>query len=141
MSIPRILVQVGTSLDNLSPLIVNSSKPNQIESDFIKGTIKVRLQPHFTGKQDEEYFNKRSDVTWSIQFTGTFLGGDYDANEIMFGNIWLKPIRDSLPFGTNLGLKFIKVLDPSLSYDLYSNQPHAQVEFYVIISSFDLMPY
>jgi hypothetical protein len=43
----------------------------------------------------------------------------------LFGNIWQQPIRDRLPYGTAIGINFVKLIDPSLSHDLYADQPWA----------------
>ena len=43
----------------------------------------------------------------SARWAGTFLD-TMDMDEVMFGNVFEKPIRNSLPWGTAVGVKFIQ---------------------------------
>ena len=45
----------------------------------------------------------------------------------LWGNEWDNPIRDSLPYGTTAALKFVGLVDPTLTHDLYADKPWALV--------------
>lgn len=47
------------------------------------------------------------------------------ADELVFGNIFEKPIRDSLPYGTSAALKAMHFIDPALQHDVWSDRPWA----------------
>ena len=42
-----------------------------------------------------------------VLMTGRFLNGP-NADQVVFGNVFEKPIRDSLPWGTAVAMKFMK---------------------------------
>lgn len=46
-------------------------------------------------------------MTYGIVVRGTFLDGP-TADEVVFGNVFERPIRDSLPWGTSVAVKFMQ---------------------------------
>jgi len=128
---PKLRVSVGPDLESLSPCPVNrDSKPFEINSNVFQGKLVVRLKD-FKGEDgtilsdtDTGYFAKNPDMTWSIQVQGRFLQ-DESLDEVVFGNIFERPIRDQLPYGTSLAIKFVHYLDPALKQDLYADKPWA----------------
>jgi hypothetical protein len=60
----------------------------------------------------------------SIQLQGRFLK-PANADEVVFGNVFSKPIRDHLPYGTSAALKVVRYIDPSLEQDVYADEPWA----------------
>jgi hypothetical protein len=46
----------------------------------------------------------RAQVTWSMQMQGRFLQ-PVSADDVVFGNLFQKAIRDYLPYGTSAALK------------------------------------
>ena len=98
---PRILVKAGSSLTSLSTLHVNAdAHPLAIRGQHFEGNIVVRMASYLgpTGAEglrnpESDYFEKREGgMTWSIGIEGRFLG-DFCADDIVFGNVWEKPIR------------------------------------------------
>ncbi|KAM0748231.1 DUF1769-domain-containing protein [Meredithblackwellia eburnea MCA 4105] len=124
---PIILVQAGPSLSKLVKVPVNSA-PVDVSSDLFKGSVGVRLD-NYRGPHDDQpatpdtAFHDRA--TFSIVINGTFLEEGLTADEIMWGNEWDKPLRDSLPYGTSAALKFANVVDPTLRHDIYADKPWA----------------
>ena len=45
-------------------------------------------------------------------------------DDVVFGNDFDESIADKLPTGTSLGLKALRMIDPSLDQDLYSHKPY-----------------
>ncbi|GAA6039879.1 hypothetical protein JCM8097_006777 [Rhodosporidiobolus ruineniae] len=130
---PRLRVRAGPSLSSLKPVAVNAS-PTSVSSASFDGSVAVRLRGYRGPKDDEgqpepnegEELEEEGE-TWSISFEGRFgrEGEEVPIDDIMFGNVWRKPIRDYLPYGTAAGLRFVKYVDPSLSCDLYADKPWA----------------
>lgn len=128
----RLKVSIGGSHTDLHPAHVNDpSRPTHVDNAFFKGDIVVRVK-NFRGlsqedgpakEQDAIYFDATSDTS-SVQFSGT-IKADLTGDDILFGNDFDEPIKDSLPPGTSLGLKALKWIDPSLETDLYSDRPWA----------------
>ncbi|GAA5959208.1 hypothetical protein JCM21900_004260 [Sporobolomyces salmonicolor] len=135
---PRILCKAGPSLSSLQPVAVNESAL-PISSDAWEGSVSVRLKDyhgpkgHDGRKQPKEPFEKPGD-TWSIAFEGRWKQ-DTDVDEILFGNVWQKPIRDYLPYGTSAALRFVRYVDPSLSCDLYADKPWALSPLFATLQS------
>lgn len=89
---PRLRVSVGTSLENLVPIHVNSDVPVKIGSDRFEGQVAVYMKgiagDEWEGTRERErerekergkgkgercgYFEERKGVTWSIQVQGGF---------------------------------------------------------------------
>ncbi|EPY49359.1 DUF1769 family protein [Schizosaccharomyces cryophilus OY26] len=109
--------------------IAINGPPNVVKSKQFEGQIKVRLRDYEV--QDHEYFSKSND-TCSIMIAGHFVPTEsvMTADDILFGNQFDKPLRDVLPAGSSYLMKCLKLVDPALEYDLYSDQPWAFSPFY-----------
>lgn len=128
----RLKISIGSSHSKLETAHVNdTSKPTHIDNDFFKGDVVVRVKD-FKGltpdkepakELDTAYFGSSSDTS-SVQFNGV-IKADVSGDELLFGNDFDEPIKDSLPPGTSLGLKALKWIDPALETDLYSDKPWA----------------
>ncbi|KAI0631241.1 DUF1769-domain-containing protein [Trametes polyzona] len=117
---PHLRVLAGPSETELVPLKVNSGVPVRISSDAFEGQVAVfikGLADAEGGKEDSDYFRKRSGVTWSIQVQGRFLK-EYSADDLLFGNVFERPFK--LPWGFGAALKFMNFIDPTLEHDLAS---------------------
>jgi Protein of unknown function (DUF1769) len=131
----RLRVRAGPSYDTATHVNVNINDPSEptfIESEFFTGHIVVRVRdyhgvPGANGviSHDEEYFHDTKD-TCSIMFGGWFhyKGRELTVDEVVFGNDFDESIAEKLPTGTSLGLKALRIIDPSLETDLYSSRPY-----------------
>ncbi|KAL8280942.1 hypothetical protein RQP46_006621 [Phenoliferia psychrophenolica] len=123
---PRLLVLAGSSLSSLSPVAVNS-EPHDVSSSLFKGAVSVRLDGYL-GKDAVAPSSPTTafhdGATFSIVIRGRFKE-EIKAAEVLWGNEWDKPIRDSLPYGTTAALKFVGLVDPTLTHDLYADKPWA----------------
>lgn len=131
---PSLKISAGPSVDSLSTVAVNhDDTPTTISTDLFQGRIAVRIK-NFTGSdpegvshnKDTPYFNAGhgKGQSWSMQIQGRFLQ-PVNADDLVFGNEFDKPIKDHLPYGTSLALQFVRMVDPNLEHDLYANKPHA----------------
>ncbi|KAI5480435.1 hypothetical protein MNV49_000588 [Pseudohyphozyma bogoriensis] len=127
---PRIVVHAGPSLDSLKAVKVNE-EPTDVSSSEFEGAVAVRIQDYLGPEGQEgkpapsaKVGSFKDGATWSIVIKGRFTG-DQEADEIMWGNCWSKPIRDSLPYGTSAALKFVHIVDPALEQDVYADKPWA----------------
>ncbi|KAH8919853.1 DUF1769-domain-containing protein [Atractiella rhizophila] len=129
MAPPKLQVLAGPSLDSLSPVAVNQdvSKPFKISSSSFEGFLTVRIRG-FEEFPDPEsgYFDKEEGhgMNYSIQVQGRYLK-DVSSDDVLFGNVFEKPIRTSLPYGTTAILKFVKFIDPAIQHDLNGDKPWA----------------
>jgi hypothetical protein len=48
-----------------------------------------------------------------------------NGDDLVFGNVFERPIRDSLPWGTSIATKFMYFVDPTLELDVYADKPWA----------------
>jgi hypothetical protein len=89
-------VRVGPSLDSLQDITatVNRDIPVNVVSAAFEGRLAVYVKGLGGDTDEPEYFQRkdRQGVTWSIQFQGRFLQ-EHSANDIMFGNIFDKPLN------------------------------------------------
>ncbi|KIK99178.1 hypothetical protein PAXRUDRAFT_30667 [Paxillus rubicundulus Ve08.2h10] len=121
---PRLRVLAGPTIETLVPItdLVNSGRAHIISSDWFEGRIAVYVK-NFIGPEGRhltsEYFERedRKSITWSIQVQGRFLQS-YPANNILFGNIFDKPLK--LPWGSSAALTFMQFIDPTLEHNLTS---------------------
>ncbi|BGO91161.1 hypothetical protein NBRC10512_005745 [Rhodotorula toruloides] len=116
---PRVRVSAGPSLSSLEPISINGP-PLSISSTSWEGSISVRLKD-YPGLKEGEGEGLEEGVTWSISFEGRWKG-EVSAEEVMFGNVWEKPIKS---YGTAAALRFMRYVDPSLECDLYADKPWA----------------
>lgn len=131
---PSLKISAGPSVDALQTVAVNHDElPTTVSSDLFEGRIAVRIKS-FTGldpegvehKSETPYFDAGhgKHQSWSMQIQGRFKK-DVNADDLVFGNEFDKPIKDHLPYGTSVALQFVKVIDPNLEHDLYAQKPHA----------------
>lgn len=128
----HLKISIGSSYTDLSPAHVNEpTRGTHIDNAFFEGDVVVRVK-NFRGlsangeaprELDATYFDATADTS-SVQFSGT-IKADVNADQVLFGNDFDEPIKDSLPPGTSLGLKALKWIDPSLETDLYADRPWA----------------
>ncbi|KAG0176747.1 hypothetical protein DFQ29_005692 [Apophysomyces sp. BC1021] len=112
-------VRVGSSIDTLRPVAVNDDQhPTHLTTDDFDGYISVRVRGV---SSDSLYFEQSSDK-FCIQVVGRFLH-PCTADDIVFGNQFDRPLQ--LPYGTSIGVRFLKWIDPGLVCDLYAAQPYA----------------
>ncbi|BGP15697.1 hypothetical protein JCM10213_006133 [Rhodosporidiobolus nylandii] len=149
---PRLRVRAGPSLSSLQPVSVNAS-PLAIHSASFEGAVSVRLRGYRGAegensgreepKEGEELEEKGE--TWSVSFEGRFGAegeeGEVGVDEILFGNVWRKPIRDYLPYGTAAALRFVKYVDPSLTCDLYADEPWALSPLFATLQRLSVRPH
>ncbi|KAI0087392.1 DUF1769-domain-containing protein [Irpex rosettiformis] len=119
---PRLRVLAGASLTNLKEIKANTGEGIDVSSDVFEGKVAVYIKDFVDARgtvQTSAYFEheERKDVTWSIQFQGRFLKA-YSANDILFGNVFDKPLP--IPWGFSTILGFMKYVDPTLEQDLQS---------------------
>ncbi|EPS95250.1 hypothetical protein FOMPIDRAFT_1168833 [Fomitopsis schrenkii] len=118
---PRLRILAGPSLSELTPIAANSNQAVEINSDAFEGRVAAYIEGFADASgevSDSAYFKKRPSVTWSIQVQGRFLK-PYSADDIMFGNIFERPLK--LPWGFSAALKFMNFIDPTLEQDLASS--------------------
>ncbi|GAA5881249.1 hypothetical protein JCM3774_002863 [Rhodotorula dairenensis] len=127
---PRIICRAGPSLDALSPVDVNRT-PIHIDGPHFRGDVSVRLKDYRGPRSEEGKYARQPEQpfmadgdTWSISFQGTWKQ-QVTADEVLFGNVWQKPIKSYLPYGTSAALRFMKYVDPSMDCDLYADKPWA----------------
>ncbi|KAI0346420.1 DUF1769-domain-containing protein [Trametopsis cervina] len=119
---PRLRVLVGPSADKLTEVKANTDEGIDVSSDTFEGKVAVYIKDFAdpSGKvQTSPYFEQpeRKDVTWSIQFQGRFLK-PHAGNDILFGNVFDKPLP--IPWGFSTILGFMHYVDPTLEQDLQS---------------------
>ncbi|KAE8353980.1 hypothetical protein BDV28DRAFT_96516 [Aspergillus coremiiformis] len=109
---------------------VNKDQTLRIENEHAIVSLCVRIQD-YTGYPDDSprtnpYFNHplhRSDQ-YSISFAIVFKH-PVNANALLFGNDFDRPIRDRLPPGFNAALRLVKwTIDPTLDGDAYADKPY-----------------
>ena len=124
---PRLRFLAGPSLTDLSPLGFNSDVPLRVKSSGFDGQIAVYIKglaDSPEGRTHSPYFDhqNRKGITWSIQIQGTSLPTPsiyqpthphigrflqtHSADDIVFGNIFDKPLK--LPWGFGTVMKFMR---------------------------------
>ncbi|PKI84085.1 hypothetical protein MVES1_002023 [Malassezia vespertilionis] len=127
-------ISAGPSVDALEILAVNhDDKPVVIDSGDFHGRVTVRIKD-FRGVPAEgvpiaknaSYFSEPygDSMTYSIQAQGVFTE-EVSAADLVFGNMFDHPLRDSLPYGTSIALRFASFVDPTIQHDLYADKPWA----------------
>lgn len=104
----RVLISTGQAYPPSTICHVNG-EPVSVKNDKFEGKIAVYVK-HFEGEgkagDGDQYFGKRQDMTYGIVVRGHFLDSP-TADEVVFGNVFEQPIRDSLPWGTAIATKFM----------------------------------
>ena len=106
----RVLVSGPSAYPPAKPIVVNSSTPTKIKTDTFDGDISVWIKDFAgegSGGDGAEYFAERSTMTYGIVVRGKYLD-DPTADEVVFGNVFERPIKDSLPWGTSVAVKFMR---------------------------------
>ncbi|KAJ3523702.1 hypothetical protein NM688_g8683 [Phlebia brevispora] len=106
-SMPRLRILAGPSPAALTPISANSGEATDVSSEFFEGKVAVYIKNFADPNgnvRDSEYFASevRKDVTWSIQVQGRFLK-EFSANNILFGNVFDRPLPIPWGFSTILG--------------------------------------
>lgn len=106
----RVLVSTDSAYPPKTPISVNSTTPTRVSTSTFDGEISIWVKDFHgegNGGDGGAYFAKRSTMTYAIVVRGRFLDGP-NGDEVVFGNVFEKPIRDSLPWGTAVAVKFMK---------------------------------
>ncbi|KAK4684002.1 hypothetical protein P7C73_g6208, partial [Tremellales sp. Uapishka_1] len=126
----RVLISSDSAYPPTQVCHVNSPTPTPLKTAHFEGEISVWVKD-FSGEgiagDGHEYFAKgsgRESMTYGIVVRGRFLD-ETNANEVVFGNVFEKPIKDSLPWGTSVATKFMYLVDPTLELDIYADKPWA----------------
>ncbi len=91
---------------------VNASTPTRIDTPGFTGSIAVWVKD-YNGEErhgdGHEYFRQpgREGNTYAIVVKGRFKN-EVEVDDVMFGNVFEKPIKDSLPWGTAVAVKFMQ---------------------------------
>ncbi|KAK9252475.1 DUF1769-domain-containing protein [Lipomyces tetrasporus] len=128
----RLRVSAAPSYDPAEKrtIHVNTDVPVEIISSSSWSSIVVRIQ-NFKGLPDSSpktnayfgYKDHRRDLN-SISFKIKF-NEDTSFDDVLFGNDFDRPIRDSLPYGFGIAYKiFHYAVDPSATGDVYADKPY-----------------
>ncbi|KAF7589289.1 hypothetical protein BBP40_004509 [Aspergillus hancockii] len=128
----RLKVTAGPSYDTSTHQLVpvNEDQTLRIENEHAVVSLCVRIQD-YTGYPDNSpktnpYFAHplhQSDQ-YSISFAIVFKR-PVNANALLFGNDFDRPIRDRLPPGFNTALRIVKwAIDPTIDGDAYADKPY-----------------
>lgn len=124
-----LLVKVGSDYKSCDKeCLVNQGEEYNVPINTAVGPAKVAVRiANYNGKnQTDKYFDEgnghQSDGV-SIQFQITF-NEDVNGDDVIWGNDFDKPIRDMLPYGTSIGLKILKWIDPTVDGDVYADEPY-----------------
>ncbi|KAF2837094.1 DUF1769-domain-containing protein, partial [Patellaria atrata CBS 101060] len=113
-----------------STVLVNTSIPTTLTTPHLSVRLHVRVAnyrglPH-SSPNTSPYFSHpahRSD-RYSLQFSFVF-NEDVNGDDLVFGNDFDHPIRDRLPYGTQMAFNFAKKwVDPGLYGDFYADEPY-----------------
>ncbi|WVQ80117.1 hypothetical protein IAT38_002218 [Cryptococcus sp. DSM 104549] len=127
---PKLRVLLSDSSGKpTTPCPVNSPSPTPIRTPGFEGDLWVFVKDYAGDEkrgEGKEYFGEegRGGMTYGIVVKGRFLK-DLTADDVVFGNVFQKPIRDSLPWGTSVATKFMYFIDPTLELDIYADKPWA----------------
>ncbi|WVW84290.1 hypothetical protein I302_106321 [Kwoniella bestiolae CBS 10118] len=125
----RVLISSDNAYPPTTPCPVNSLKPTRIDTEGFSGDIWVFIRGYngeLKGGEGEGYFGVRGREAMSY---GIVVRGKYktpfNADNLVFGNVFEKPIRDNLPWGTSIATKFMYFVDPTVEADIYADKPWA----------------
>ncbi|WVF71111.1 hypothetical protein IAT40_005908 [Kwoniella sp. CBS 6097] len=128
---PRLRVLIpskgGKGYPPTAPCSVNSAEPTPLSTDGFEGNIWVFVKGYNGDNKagdGEEYFKGRDGISYGIVVKGKFKQ-DFNADDVLFGNVFEKPIRDNLPWGTSIATKFMYFVDPTVEADIYADKPWA----------------
>ncbi|WRT66697.1 uncharacterized protein IL334_003658 [Kwoniella shivajii] len=112
-----------------TPCPVNSPTPTKIETDGFKGDIWVFVKGYngeLNKGDGKEYFGVkgRESMSYGIVVRGKYKNS-FNADQVVFGNVFEKSIKDNLPWGTSIATKFMYFVDPTVEADIYADKPWA----------------
>ncbi|BEJ14895.1 hypothetical protein CspHIS471_0406620 [Cutaneotrichosporon sp. HIS471] len=122
----RVLISTSTAYPPSTQCVVNGP-PARVRTEHFEGEISVFIKGlESDGDEDEgeAFFSSRPELTYALVVRGRYLdnvGGD----DLVFGNVFERPIRDSLPWGTSIATRFMHFIDPTLQLDVYADKPWA----------------
>lgn len=121
----RVLISTNTSYPPTTLAHVNAEHPVRVQNDKFEGEISVFVKD-FTGEgkagEGDAFFGPRAGQTYGIIVRGVYgwatprvadwltLGRflePVNGDDLLFGNVFEEPIKDSLPWGTAIATKFM----------------------------------
>ncbi|KAK9367975.1 hypothetical protein V1509DRAFT_624962 [Lipomyces kononenkoae] len=128
----RLRVSAAPSYDSTErqTVYVNTDTPTVVISPSSESSIVVRIQ-NFSGLPDgcpktNAYFEHSEHLRdlYSISFKIKFKE-DTSLDDVLFGNDFDRPIRDTLPYGFGIAYKIFHIMiDPSAEGDVYADRPY-----------------
>ncbi|WWC62235.1 uncharacterized protein I303_104831 [Kwoniella dejecticola CBS 10117] len=125
----RVLVSTQQGYPPSTPCAVNSAEPTKINTDGFEGDLWVFIEGYngdLNKGQEDAYFKVkgREGMSYGIVVRGKYKK-PFNADQLVFGNVFEKPIRDNLPWGTSIATKFMYFVDPTVEADIYADKPWA----------------
>ncbi|OCF74400.1 hypothetical protein I204_04772 [Kwoniella mangroviensis CBS 8886] len=125
----RVLISSNRSYPSTIPCPVNSATATKLETEHFSGDIWVFIKGYngdLKKGDGEEYFGAkgREGMSYGIVVKGKYKK-PFNADTVVFGNVFEKPIRDNLPWGTSIATKFMYFVDPTVEADIYADKPWA----------------
>ncbi|KAH8700847.1 hypothetical protein BGW36DRAFT_459951 [Talaromyces proteolyticus] len=128
----RLRVSAGPEYDVKTHQIVpvNSDKTLRFENEYASVNLCMRIQG-YTGLPNgspltSEYFSHPLHTKDQYSICFSFVPkDDICGNDLVFGNDFDRPIRESIPPGFNTALNIVKwAIDPALEGDAYADKPY-----------------
>ncbi|KAG9243639.1 hypothetical protein BJ878DRAFT_423142 [Calycina marina] len=123
-------VTAGPEYDTKTHSIVNVNSPatTDVDSDLIGAKVNVRIKDYRGLPRGSParapFFESHPKDSYAITFSFT-PKQNVNGDDLVFGNDFDHPIRDRLPPGFSVAMKFIKwAVDPGLDGDVYADQPY-----------------
>ncbi|KAL9061270.1 MAG: hypothetical protein Q9162_000144 [Coniocarpon cinnabarinum] len=146
-----LLVTAGPFYDVSTHKLIPVNDPTEtsIDSPKISCHLSVRIKNYrglpLNSPSTCAYFEKKPHTSdlYSIAFRFTLkdTGEELTADDLLFGNDFDEPIRDSLPWGTGTALKIVKsAIDPGIEGDPYADQPYLFGPLFSSINILNLSP-
>ena len=114
---PQKTRNIATPEDQFPVQVNDDAEPFEIKTEHFHGRIAVRMKESRIEGQGPSrldtttaYFARHPGWTWSIEFQCRFLSSDVGCDDLVFGNIFDRPLRPILPWGTNAVLKFVHLI-------------------------------
>ncbi|TXT09029.1 hypothetical protein VHUM_02503 [Vanrija humicola] len=108
---PKLRVLISTNGAAYPPTAVCAvnGAPAAVRTANFEGEISVFVKG-FVGEggagDGAAYFDERPDMTYGIVVRGRYLDNP-SGDDVLFGNVFEHPVRDSLPWGTSIATKFM----------------------------------
>ncbi|KLT38961.1 DUF1769-domain-containing protein [Cutaneotrichosporon oleaginosum] len=104
----RVLISTSAAYPPATLCPVNGG-PVRVRTPNFDGEISVFIKG-FEGEgaagDGHEFFDHRPGLTYAMVVRGKYLDG-VNGDDLVFGNVFERPIRDSLPWGTSIATKFM----------------------------------